>query len=182
MLESETHLDPMPTASRVALSSRHKTTAPHLRAADVVIPEKLYFRIGEVAQLCRLPAYVLRFWRPSSRTSNRLRAAPASACIATRTWRVSCTSSGCFTRKASPLRAPASNCGWRARPTRSRPRCPSPARLRSQIPPPGPERHSRPSLHPALTSVSVTRHPEAVAQYSNWGGMLERAAQRVTLM
>ncbi len=28
----------------------------------MVIPEKLYFRIGEVAQLCRLPAYVLRFW------------------------------------------------------------------------------------------------------------------------
>jgi DNA-binding transcriptional MerR regulator len=28
----------------------------------VVIPEKLYFRIGEVARLCKLPAYVLRFW------------------------------------------------------------------------------------------------------------------------
>ncbi len=28
----------------------------------VVIPDKLYFRIGEVAKLCRLPAYVLRFW------------------------------------------------------------------------------------------------------------------------
>ena len=28
----------------------------------MVIPDKLYFRIGEVAQLCRLPAYVLRFW------------------------------------------------------------------------------------------------------------------------
>ncbi|MGO9125382.1 MAG: MerR family transcriptional regulator [Terriglobales bacterium] len=52
----------MSTASRAALSSRHKTPAAHLRAADVVIPEKLYFRIGEVAELCRLPAYVLRFW------------------------------------------------------------------------------------------------------------------------
>ena len=29
---------------------------------EVLIPDKLYFRIGEVAQLCRLPAYVLRFW------------------------------------------------------------------------------------------------------------------------
>jgi DNA-binding transcriptional MerR regulator len=29
---------------------------------DVHIPDKLYFRIGEVARLCRLPAYVLRFW------------------------------------------------------------------------------------------------------------------------
>ncbi|MGH9500933.1 MAG: MerR family transcriptional regulator [Terriglobales bacterium] len=52
----------MPTAARSALSSRHKTTGPQLRAADVVIPDKLYFRIGEVAEFCRLPAYVLRFW------------------------------------------------------------------------------------------------------------------------
>jgi|SRR5450759_4727262 DNA-binding transcriptional MerR regulator len=29
---------------------------------EVIIPDKLYFRIGEVAELCRLPAYVLRFW------------------------------------------------------------------------------------------------------------------------
>ncbi len=29
---------------------------------EVIIPDKLYFRIGEVARLCRLPAYVLRFW------------------------------------------------------------------------------------------------------------------------
>ncbi|MGP8258961.1 MAG: MerR family transcriptional regulator [Acidobacteriaceae bacterium] len=26
------------------------------------IPDKLYFRIGEVARLCKVPAYVLRFW------------------------------------------------------------------------------------------------------------------------
>lgn len=31
-------------------------------AEEVLIPDKLYFRIGEVATLCRLPAYVLRFW------------------------------------------------------------------------------------------------------------------------
>ena len=30
--------------------------------AEIVIPEKLYFRIGEVSTLCKLPAYVLRFW------------------------------------------------------------------------------------------------------------------------
>ncbi len=30
--------------------------------AEVTIPEKLYFRIGEVSRLSRLPAYVLRFW------------------------------------------------------------------------------------------------------------------------
>jgi DNA-binding transcriptional MerR regulator len=32
------------------------------RSAEVVVPDKLYFRIGEVARLCRLPTYVLRFW------------------------------------------------------------------------------------------------------------------------
>jgi len=30
--------------------------------ADREIPDKLYFRIGEVARLCEVPAYVLRFW------------------------------------------------------------------------------------------------------------------------
>jgi DNA-binding transcriptional MerR regulator len=31
-------------------------------SGEVFIPDKLYFRIGEVATLCHLPAYVLRFW------------------------------------------------------------------------------------------------------------------------
>src|SRR5215470_12807839 len=31
-------------------------------AGEVVIPDKLYFRIGEVSRLCGLPSYVLRFW------------------------------------------------------------------------------------------------------------------------
>jgi DNA-binding transcriptional MerR regulator len=36
---------------------------PHAKKfSDPVIPDKLYFRIGEVADLCDLPAYVLRFW------------------------------------------------------------------------------------------------------------------------
>jgi DNA-binding transcriptional MerR regulator len=42
--------------------SAHKTAAKHAKSAEVVIPDRLYFRIGEVARLCRLPAYVLRFW------------------------------------------------------------------------------------------------------------------------
>lgn len=29
---------------------------------EIIIPDKLYFRIGEVSSLCKLPAYVLRFW------------------------------------------------------------------------------------------------------------------------
>jgi len=32
------------------------------QSGEVLIPDKLYFRIGEVARLCHLPAYVLRFW------------------------------------------------------------------------------------------------------------------------
>jgi len=36
---------------------RKKSASP-----EPVIPDKLYFRIGEVSKLCRLPAYVLRFW------------------------------------------------------------------------------------------------------------------------
>jgi len=42
----------MPTAKR-----------KHARAqAEVVIPEKIYFRIGEVSELAELPTYVLRYW------------------------------------------------------------------------------------------------------------------------
>ncbi|MDR3763919.1 MAG: MerR family transcriptional regulator [Acidobacteriota bacterium] len=29
---------------------------------EVAIPDKIYFRIGEVSELASLPAYVLRFW------------------------------------------------------------------------------------------------------------------------
>jgi hypothetical protein len=32
------------------------------KADEVLIPDKLYFLIVEIASLCRLPAYVLRFW------------------------------------------------------------------------------------------------------------------------
>jgi DNA-binding transcriptional MerR regulator len=44
----------MPKNSK--LSSR-KTSS-----GEVTIPDKIYFRIGEVSRLCRLPSYVLRFW------------------------------------------------------------------------------------------------------------------------
>jgi DNA-binding transcriptional MerR regulator len=44
------------------MTTRAKSTRKKSRSTEVVIPDKLYFRIGEVARLCRLPAYVLRFW------------------------------------------------------------------------------------------------------------------------
>ena len=44
------------------MSPRKKALKRPTRNAELIIPDKLYFRIGEVAHLCRLPAYVLRFW------------------------------------------------------------------------------------------------------------------------
>jgi len=43
------------------MAARKKNSVKH-KADEVLIPDKLYFRIGEVATLCHLPAYVLRFW------------------------------------------------------------------------------------------------------------------------
>jgi DNA-binding transcriptional MerR regulator len=39
-----------------------KSAARKTVTGEVVIPDKLYFRIGEVSRLCGLPSYVLRFW------------------------------------------------------------------------------------------------------------------------
>jgi DNA-binding transcriptional MerR regulator len=44
------------------MTMQKKGTKKSARHTEIVIPDKLYFRIGEVAELCRLPAYVLRFW------------------------------------------------------------------------------------------------------------------------
>jgi DNA-binding transcriptional MerR regulator len=43
------------------MTPRNKSADKH-KTDEIFIPDKLYFRIGEVATLCRLPAYVLRFW------------------------------------------------------------------------------------------------------------------------
>ena len=39
-----------------------KKAARKATSDEVTIPDKLYFRIGEVSRLCSLPSYVLRFW------------------------------------------------------------------------------------------------------------------------
>src|SRR5512144_796591 len=31
-------------------------------STEIIIPDRLYFRIGDVSELLGLPAYVLRFW------------------------------------------------------------------------------------------------------------------------
>jgi DNA-binding transcriptional MerR regulator len=38
------------------------THHPIRKSVTPEIPDKLYFRIGDVARLCEVPAYVLRFW------------------------------------------------------------------------------------------------------------------------
>ncbi|HET6178739.1 MAG TPA: MerR family transcriptional regulator [Candidatus Sulfotelmatobacter sp.] len=43
------------------MAARKKSATKH-KTDEIFIPDKLYFRIGEVATLCHLPAYVLRFW------------------------------------------------------------------------------------------------------------------------
>jgi DNA-binding transcriptional MerR regulator len=42
--------------------SSPKAKGKPVRSSEIIVPDKLYFRIGEVSSLCRLPAYVLRFW------------------------------------------------------------------------------------------------------------------------
>src|ERR1700758_969860 len=44
------------------MTIRKKGSKKSARNSEIIIPDKLYFRIGEVAELCRLPGYVLRFW------------------------------------------------------------------------------------------------------------------------
>ncbi|HMK29725.1 MAG TPA: MerR family transcriptional regulator [Terriglobales bacterium] len=39
-----------------------RKSGPKKKSEDIEIPDKLYFRIGEVGRLCHLPPYVLRFW------------------------------------------------------------------------------------------------------------------------
>src|SRR5437763_12569289 len=62
-LLSRDSIPSMPAQSRTATSTKKKTrNGSGVSADDIVIPDKLYFRIGEVARICDLPAYVLRFW------------------------------------------------------------------------------------------------------------------------
>ena len=52
--------DPKPATAKLAAAKG--MVAKKEKEAEILIPDKLYFRIGEVSRLCKLPAYVLRFW------------------------------------------------------------------------------------------------------------------------
>jgi DNA-binding transcriptional MerR regulator len=41
---------------------KQKHASQRRESVTTAIPDKLYFRIGEVAKLCQVQAYVLRFW------------------------------------------------------------------------------------------------------------------------
>jgi DNA-binding transcriptional MerR regulator len=43
-----------------SMAAPKKTRAK--KSEELIIPDKLYFRIGEVAKMLSLPTYVLRFW------------------------------------------------------------------------------------------------------------------------
>ncbi len=42
--------------------AQHQPIRKPTSSSGAEIPDKLYFRIGEVSRLCDVPAYVLRFW------------------------------------------------------------------------------------------------------------------------
>ena len=44
------------------MPARSKSAGKKKKSREIVIPDKLFFRIGDVSELLQLPAYVLRFW------------------------------------------------------------------------------------------------------------------------
>jgi DNA-binding transcriptional MerR regulator len=55
-------LQPVPLRTTDRMSVTRKNARKAGASPEPVIPDKLYFRIGEVAKLCKLPTHVLRFW------------------------------------------------------------------------------------------------------------------------
>jgi DNA-binding transcriptional MerR regulator len=53
----------MALQTRQAGQARHSGSAPQIDGStSAEIPDKLYFRIGDVAKICAVEPYVLRFW------------------------------------------------------------------------------------------------------------------------
>lgn len=44
------------------MPTKAKSGGKKKSTSEIVIPDRLYFRIGDVSELLQLPAYVLRFW------------------------------------------------------------------------------------------------------------------------
>jgi DNA-binding transcriptional MerR regulator len=43
-------------------TTKAKSGGKKKSTSEIIIPDRLYFRIGDVSELLQLPAYVLRFW------------------------------------------------------------------------------------------------------------------------
>lgn len=56
------HQQPVRSGSKAERSRSARSSAVAKPAVGREIPDKLYFRIGEVAKLCEVAPYVLRFW------------------------------------------------------------------------------------------------------------------------
>ena len=107
------------------MSPRARATAKSL-TADILIPEKLYFRIGEVSRLCQLPAYVLRFWETEFPQLKPVKSSTGQRMYRRKASKAFSESRGSSTRKASPFRVRVNTCDLRLRPTRNKARCLSP--------------------------------------------------------
>ncbi len=44
------------------MPTKTKSSGKKKSTTEIIIPDRLYFRIGDVSELLHLPAYVLRFW------------------------------------------------------------------------------------------------------------------------
>jgi len=56
---------------------------------DETIPDKNFFRIGEVSKILQVEPYVVRYWDRNSRPSGRFEPAPISASTGAGTWKSS---------------------------------------------------------------------------------------------
>ena len=89
---------------------RCPNTQPSATRAEPLIPDKLYFRIGEVARLCGVETYVLRFWetefpqmRPNKSGTGQRLYRKRDVELAMR------VVDACCTTRATPLPAPATS-------------------------------------------------------------------------
>ena len=106
----------------------------HARAGDredrPEIPDKLYFRIGEVSRLAGIKPYVLRFWETEFSSLGPRNPARGTVCIAARTWSWCSKSSASCTTSAIPLKGARKFLDSRSREVVSKP-----ARLRKSTRP-----------------------------------------------
>ena len=73
--------------------------------ADPEIPNKLYFRIGEVAKLAGIKPYVLRFWESEFSGLGPKKSGTGHRSTGAKTSSWCSKSNACFTKNATPLKA-----------------------------------------------------------------------------